>query len=336
MSRTTILLLAVLLLGIGTYFATAAGDVTERKISDTAEDRRYAYRSPNDIHEIRVADREGHNVVLKRGGPSGWTADGTPANEHIMKGILTTVRQLDVRSLPAQAMIPNMIKDLAANGILVQLYDAAGNKLRGYYIGGVTPDGMGNYAIKEGSEHPYIVSIPGFSGNVRFRFEHWDDEWRDKVYFRVDPERVQRFSIEYPKQRDQSFVLTSTGEEYELKPVYETGQPTRMIPRGGVEGFLTNFEKYYVNSYENKDEVAIKLFKERVPFAIIRVKEEGKEEQDMVIYPRYRGDTGEEKIGELVKEHGMTAYSAFINGGQDWVLLNVETLQPLLYGYERF
>ena len=338
MSRTVLLLIAVVVLGAGTYLATAGGDVTERKISDSAEDRQFAYRALEDIREIRVADRAGHQVTLTRGGPSGWLADGVPANEHIVKTALATIRQLDVRNLPAQAMVPVMIKDLAANGILVQLFDALGNKLRGYYIGGVTPDGMGNYAIKEGSENPYIVAIPGFSGNVRFRFEHWGDEWRDKVYFRVDPERIERFSIEYPKQRDQSFVLTRQGDRFELSPVYETGQPTRMIPQGGVEGLLTKYEKYYVNTYENRDREAIDQFRSRIPFAIIRIKQEGREAQEMIIHPRYKEDTfsNDLKTGAVIKSGGLVAYSAFINGGEDWVLLNVETLQPLLYGYDRF
>ena len=338
MSRTAVLLLAVLILAIGAYLVTAGEDVTDRKISDTAEDRRFAYRDVADIYEIRVADREGHHVTLTRGGVSGWKADGAPANENIMKNVLATVRQLEVSTLPARAMVPNMINDIAATGILVQLYNEGGEKLRGYYIGGVTPDGMGNYAIKEGSEHPYIVAIPGFSGNVRWRFEHWGDEWRDKVYFRADPERVERFSIEYPKQRDRSFVITRKNGQYELSPYYDTGQPTRLIPRGGVEGYLTGFEKYYVNAYENSDRVAVAKFGERIPFAVIRLKEEGRREQTMTIYPRYRNDTAADapKLGELIKEGGLVAYSAFINGGEDWVLLNVETLQPLLWSYDRF
>ncbi|MTB50497.1 hypothetical protein [Lewinella sp. W8] len=337
MNRTSLLLLAVVVLGALAWYVSSQGQ-TPTRLADGAEERQFAYAEIDDVHKIFVADRKGHTVTLTRGGETGWLADGKPANENVMKNLLSTVRLIDIQSLPTRKAIPNMVKNLATQGILVQLFDRNGNKLRGYYIGGSTNDETGTYAIKEDSENPYIVHQPGFTGNIRARFNLWDDEWRSKVYFQVDPDKVERLSIDYPKQQSKSFLLEKDGGSYRLSPLYETGQPVREIPRGVAEGILSRYEKYYVNRYENQDAPSIERARELLPFAVITLQEEGQEAKEMRLFPRYQGRTltNDVKTGEYIESGGLEAFTAFINNGEDWVLLNVETTQPLLVAYDSF
>lgn len=337
MNRTLILLLAVLLLGGLAWWATSASG-TPASAEERAAERRFGISDFDQVHRIFIADRKGHKVNLTRGGITGWLADGRPANENIMANLKDAIVNLDIQSLPTQKAKPHMIEDLATNGILVQVFDQQDNKLRGYYLGGGTHDELGTHAIVEGSEEPYVVHIPHFTGNARLRFSHWDDDWRDKVYFRVDPDKVERFSIEYPTQRSESFVLTRKGSKFQLAPFYETGQPVKEASRGVAEGVLARYEKYYVNRYENQDLETIAEAKNILPFAIITVKQEEQEPQTMKVYPRYAGRSfqNDQKTGEVIEKGGLEAYTAFINNDEDWVLLNVETLQPLLVGYGAF
>jgi hypothetical protein len=337
MNRTLYLLLAVIVLGALAWFVSSSGS-TPTRLADGAEERQFAYEELEDIHKIFVADRKGHTVTLTRGGETGWLADGKPANENVMKNLLNTVRRIDIQSLPTQKAVPNMVKNLATQGILVQLFDRNDKKLRGYYIGGSTNDETGTYAIVENSENPYVVHQPGFTGNIRARFNLWDDEWRSKVYFRVDPDKVESFSIDYPRQQSKSFELKKERGKYVLRPLYETGQSVREIPRGVAEGILSRYEKYYVNRYENNDKQSMEEARQLLPFAVIAIKEEGKEVREMRVFPRYQGRTlmNDVKTGEFIEGGGLEAFTAFINNGQDWVLLNVETTQPLLVAYDSF
>lgn len=337
MNRTLILLIAVILLGGAAWWVSTAG-ASPAKVSDRAPERQFGIAEIDQVHRIFIADRKGHKVNLTRGGITGWLADGKPANSNIMKNLEDAVKYLEVQSLPTPQAKPNMINNLAAQGILVQAFDKDNNKLRGYYIGGGNHDETGTFAIVEGSEEPYVVHVDHFTGNIRQRFTHWEDEWRDKVYFRIDPEKVETFSIEYPKQRDKSFVLTRKGSDFSIAPFYDTGQPVREVSRGIAEGILARYEKYYVNRYENRDEKSITEAKTLLPFAIISIKQEGMDVQEMQVYPRYVGKSfyHEAKTGALRENSGLEAYTAFINGGEDWVLLNVETLEPLMAGYSSF
>ena len=338
MNRTLLLLLAVLLLGGFAYYATTAGAQPE-SISDRGTDRQFAVEDIDEVHRIFVADREGNKVTLTRGGVSGWLADGQPANENIMGNLLDVVRSLEVQSLPSFKAKRPMIDDLASNGILVQLFNKAGDKLRGYYVGNTNFDGTGTNAIVEGSEEPYVVHLPHFTGNVRERLIHRGDDWRDKVYWRVDPEKVERWSIEYPTQRDKSFILEKQGEEYVLRPFYETEQAVRQVPFSSVERNLVGFEKYFVNRYENRDSKAISAAREYLPFALIRLKESGQEERTMKIFPRFSGQeyVNDAKTGKTIEAGGqLEAFTAFINDDEDWVLLSPNTTLPLLIPYQAF
>lgn len=336
MNRTNILIIVVILLGGITGFVLVTQDDGSR-ISDRSNDRQFAYADFEDVDRIFIADRLNHQVTLTRGGITGWLADGKPANENVLKNLTAALKTIDIRTLPTRKAVPNMIKALAAEGIRVQLFDKKGNELRDYYIGGATHDELGTFAIMDGSENPYVVHMPHFTGNVRTRFNHWGDEWRDRVYFRVDPNKVEEFSIDYPKQQSESFRLTRAGGKYTVEPLYG-GRPTLDVPRGVAERALSRYEKYYVNRYENTDETSITAAKELLPFAIITVKQEGQEPQVMKVYPRYQDRTfaNDAKTGEEIVGGGLDAFNAFINDDEDWVLLNVETTQPLLVSYEAF
>ena len=324
MRRTLMLLVAVVVLGFIAYFATTTGASTE-----VADERAFGYADVEAIDRIYLADREGHTAELRRGGPTGWRYGEYPANRNAMKNLLQAVAQLEVRSLPAYAAVPNLIRTLAGGGILVQLFDANGNKLRGYYIGAGTNDELGTAASMEGSDNPYIVHIPTWSGNVRHRFNLRGDEWRSKQLFSAEPDRVELLSIAYPHQQSKGFRLERAPDgTYTVAPLTAGVGPERAVASGIAEGILSRYESYFISRYQNENREDLVADQSRQPFAIIRLRETGRPEQEVKLYPRFRyPDSSDETL---------SAYSAFINDGADYALLAVETTQPLLIGYEAF
>ncbi|PPK86688.1 hypothetical protein CLV84_3624 [Neolewinella xylanilytica] len=324
MRRTLLLFAAVILLGSLAYFASL--DPTETEVAD---ERAFGYPELEDIERIYIADREGNVADLRRGGPTGWTYGAYPANENVMKNLLQAVAQLEVRSLPASTAVPNLVRNLAGGGILVRVYDGEGNKLRGYYIGGGTSGELGAAAIMEGSDNPYVVHLPMWSGNVRHRFNLRGDEWRSKVLFDVDPQAVEYLSIDYPLQQSKAFRMERTREnQFRVTPLVASVGGVKEIPFGVAEGILSRYEDYYVSRYQNEDTVGMLTARERLPFAIVRIKEAGKPEQVASIYPQYRFPGS--------PQQQLQAYTAFVNDDQDWALLATETTQPLLVGYDSF
>ncbi|WP_116124216.1 DUF4340 domain-containing protein [Lewinella sp. IMCC34183] len=324
MKRTLILLTATLLLAGLAYLAT-----TYTPPAPDAAERAFGYADTKDIARIFIADREGNQATFERGGPTSWRYNDYPANENAMKNLLQALERLEVQRLPPSAAVPTLVRSLASAGILVQLFDASGNKLRGYYIGGGTNGETGTAAIVEGSNNPYVVHLPMWTGNVRHRFNLRGDEWRSKELYHADPERVTSLSIEYPRQQNKGFRLERSEEgTFQLSPLVRGQAPAREVPRGVAEGILSRYESYYISRWENGDTASIAAARERLPFAIIRLQEVGKAEQVARIFPRYRWpDTPDQTL---------EAYTALVNDDRDWALLAVETTQPLLLGYDSF
>ena len=151
MNRTLLLLISVLLLGgIAWWASTSTKPATAE---ERAEERRFGISEFDQVHRILIADRNGHNTTLTRGGVTGWLANGIPANENIMANLRDVITNLDIKSLPTEKAKKYMIEDIAAHGILVQVFDQNDQKIRGYYLGGGTYDEKRTHANVEGTEN---------------------------------------------------------------------------------------------------------------------------------------------------------------------------------------
>ena len=99
-----------------------------------------------------------------------------------------------------------MVSNLATEGIKVEIYDRQDELIKTYYVGGAPPDERGTYMMLEGFEQPYVAHIPGWDGNLRFRYNLVGDEWRSRILFPGELEEIESVSIAYPRQRSKSSV----------------------------------------------------------------------------------------------------------------------------------
>ena len=83
-----------------------------------------------------------------------------------------------------------------------------------YYMGPATMDNMSNYALLEGMNEPYVVSIPGFRGFVTPQFSPFATDWYSHTLFQTKLTRiqsVQSIDIENPIE---SFLIKKEGARF--------------------------------------------------------------------------------------------------------------------------
>ncbi len=283
-----------------------------------------------DIQKIFIAKRTGETTTVERDGDS-WKVNGQKASKNAVENLLEAVTKLELQSVPPPAATDHVVKELAARGIKVEVYGKRDKKLKAYYIGGVTADARGTYAIMDGSEQPMVLQIPQMVGQIRSRFDLTGDDWRDRNVFSYKPEDIEAVSVEYPQQRNKSFKLKRSGQSWEVKPFYDNvAAINRPVSKGRVEGFLVGFgglkAEGFENQYAQKDSI-----RQMIPFTVVSVTDVKGQERKAAFYPTYRKDkdTGERR-SEVVER-----YFTDVSTG-DWMLTQHRVFEKIFWAYESF
>ncbi|MEZ4955169.1 MAG: DUF4340 domain-containing protein [Saprospiraceae bacterium] len=330
MKKNYLLLLIFLLLGGGTAWYLLSTD--SKKTSTTLGwDRKFAVENIDDVHKVFIAKRSGETTTLTRNGDH-WLVNGQHrASKNAVENVLEVIGDVTLKYVPPQAALENIVKEMAARGIKVEVYDKAGNQLKAYYIGGVTTDARGTYFIMENSEQPMAVEIPQMEGQLRTRFDITGDYWRDRTIFDYQPEEIEAVSVEYPTQRNKSFKLKRQGNGFEVKPFYENVPPiNRAVQNGQVEGFLVNFENRIAESFDQ--EYAFKdSVRATIPFSIVSLTDTKGQEKTVTFYPHYKLDAKtKERYTDIVER-----YFTDVNG-EDWLLTQHRVFENIFWPYEGF
>lgn len=330
MNRRT-LILAALFIALGFSAWYYWNQKKNQSGTRNSPDMEFAVTNTDDIGKIFIADRSGQTATLVR--KSGyWEYNGRyRARRSAMETLLETIQKVNVLNIPPKISEPSMIKDIAANGLKVEIYDKKGGRLKCYYIGGVTNDEQGTIFIMDGSERPYICHIPGFVGTLRVRYLLGDDAWRDRVIFEEKPEDIQSISIEYPQSKSESFRLEKTGEgTYNVTPFFSTTtRSATPLRKGAVESYLLQFERRGAEAFEttnpSRDSVTA-----LVPFAIVSLKKTDGTEKYVRFWPN------ETKYDPLKGNYAVMRYLTDYNKGEAFFLTQQLVFSPIFRGYSYF
>ena len=217
----TIVLIAIagLLIWNNRYLSTLKGTATDFSVWDTAS-----------VTKIFLADRLNHESLLERQ-PDGWTVNEYKAHDVKVNQLLSTIYKIHVRMPVSVASHDNIIKQMAVSSTKVEIYQMVHrinlfNKVkwfphekrtRVFYVGDATMDSHGSFMLKEGSDQPFIVNIPGFRGYISTRFTANPDEWRDHVIFQESLADIQSLTLEFGDDPTRDFRIDNVGKhQYKL------------------------------------------------------------------------------------------------------------------------
>lgn len=329
MKKTLLLAALFALLGIGAWMALQH----KKSQNSTAQswDMEFGVDDTNEIGKIFLADRKGQTATLERK-KNFWLYNGKyRARPTAVSSLLETIQTLKVEYIPTNASDPELVKSLATEGIKVEIYDRQNRVMKKYYVGGVTNDERGTYMIMEGAEKPYVVHIPSFVGQLRVRYMMGDDNWRDRAVFYEKPEEIQSVSVEYPKQKNQSFRIEKLdAASYAVKPFYSTTPVINGPQRKGIaEAYLLQFESMVSEGFETNN-LSRDSVSSLVPFAVVTLHTTDNTEKKVRFWPV---DVERNPVtGELF----VIRYYADLNNGEAFYLTQHRVFGPLFRGYPFF
>lgn len=340
MKNTLILFVLFLLLGAGTawFFNKKDQSPQQTKTTLAGVDRKFAVEDTDQIYKIFLADRtDNETTTLTRVGDY-WVHNGKhKVRENAMDNLLQVISQVEMKYKPADAALKGMIKDLSTNSIKVELYNQANEKIKVYYVGGSTVDERGTHMILEGAEQPYVVNLPSWEGNIRRRFSLKGDEWWDRSVVQKEVEDIKEVSVEYPQQKNKSFRLVRTENNYAVSPYYDiTPKINRPLKAGSGEAYLVGYDNLVAEDFRN-DVTVRDSISQLLPFAIVTIKDVKDQEMVIKFHPIVKeGSKTDNKTGQLViGQDFVERYFADVSNG-DFMMVQQRIFGKIFWAYEHF
>lgn len=283
MKKNRIILIITVVLAavaIGFYITGGSGTI-KQELKD------FAVKDTNTIDKIFMADRSGNKVLLEKKGKSYWMLNGKyQARQNSINTLLYTIASLDVRNPVAKAAYNNVVKQLASNGIKIEIYQA-GERTKTYYVGGPTQDQMGTFMLLENSSTPFVMYIPGFDGYLTPRYFTQVADWRDMSIFRYQQGEIRKIEVSYNEAPDNSFVVEASGEDsYVLK---DTKGNSVNIDPAVIRNYVASYKDVNMESFI--DPVQKDSILKKAPAIQIRVTGNGNLTRTLKLYHK-PNDTG--------------------------------------------
>lgn len=191
--------------------------IRDNDSSYSKKDTAFAVEDTTAIGKIRLTNLKGDSITLENKNGV-WMMNGIyPPRPDALHNLLNTMHQLEVKMPVAKSMHNNVVSNIAGRRTKVEIYNTKGEKTKGYFIGGNTDQLNGTFMLMEGSEHAFVVNIPGFAGFAATVFFTDETDWKSKQIFAYDPENIQQIDITYSNLRDSSFsIVRKADNTFEL------------------------------------------------------------------------------------------------------------------------
>lgn len=187
------------------------------------DSKAFAIKDTSEIYKIFIADNYGDNVLLEKQSSGNWTVN--QEHEAVRKNVadlLNVIQNISIREPVAHAARTNVNKWLATGATKIEIYYydyriKIGKKRlwkyktkKVYYMGGVTQDNLGNYALLEGGKEPFIVNMPGFRGFISPYYSPFLNDWRSHNIVQLKISKIKEINVLDLEEPDQSLRIQRT------------------------------------------------------------------------------------------------------------------------------
>jgi hypothetical protein len=175
---------------------------------------RFASLPKKEITRIELSVEE-RNLILTHEA-DGWKVN----NEHEARksAVLFMIRiltEMSIKSPVSSELFDNEVKMKGVDPVLVRVYEKR-TLLRSFLVFRTSANKYGNIMKVKESSKPFIVSLPGFEGDIGSEFRTDELYWRPFNIFNLRPTEISGISLENLSDTTLSFRISKNGEVYSL------------------------------------------------------------------------------------------------------------------------
>ncbi|MFA6199732.1 MAG: DUF4340 domain-containing protein [Bacteroidales bacterium] len=257
------------------------------------------------LTRLVLEDRDGNKTELKKTNDSTWIVNNDfQAAPMMVKTLVETLRDMRVREPVARAAHANIIKQLSARNVRIDIYTQGyyihlgfiklfkREKLeKSIYIGNQTMDNMGTYMLIKGTKNPCVIHIPNFRGYLSSRFTADADDWKTHTIFKYNPNDIASIKVEIPTLPEESFEVYSEGNTFNLR-LLKTKEKLSSFDTIKVTALISSFtDLNFENIANNIPKVQKDTIFTQEPSFIITVKDKKGKSKSLKTYMKLKEGT---------------------------------------------
>lgn len=298
------------------------------------------------IKKIIMEDRDGYKSELEKKNDSVWMVNNEfEAAPKMINTLMETLRDMRVREPVARAAHANIIKQLSARHVRVDIYTKGHYINLGFikfferekfektiYVGNQTMDNMGTYMIVKGTELPCVVHIPNFRGYLSTRFDTDPDNWKPHTIFKYHPSNIASIKVEIPLMEEESFEIYSEGETFHFKMLKDNTNLSNFDTLK-VTSLLSSFRDLnYERIEKNIPQIEVDTIFSQKPSFIFTVKDKQGKSKSIKTYMKLNEDSwvSEHDRDDFYGIFDINRMYGLIDGSKDTVILQYFAFDNLL------
>ncbi len=214
------------------------------------------------LSKISLTYKKETTILTK--GQLKWQVNNTyNARPNLIQLMIVGLSKVEIKRPVAEENKKKITAYLKRNGIQVE---AKGDEWsRKFLISSNENDANSSYYLEEGSEEPYIVYVPSFSGDMANLLKMTEIDWRSKELFISSPMSLQKIAVSYPAFKTSNVAITWNAKTFNVMGVTKVDS-TKVIT------YLSQFEHVTIDNYVYLDSASIiTSLRKNAPQAIIEV-----------------------------------------------------------------
>lgn len=302
----------------------------------------FAVKDAKEIAKIVIADTENNKIELTNSNGL-WMANGKyAAREDMVESVMDAVTRMASLCPVPVAAHDNVIREMMAHHVRVEIFDKANKLMKSYWVGGPTVDGQNTYMLLEEDgqpvSRPHMIYIPGFKGYVTHRFSTDLEQWRTRVVFNYKPEEIKSLRVEYPADEKNSFTLTKlANDSVVVAPLDEKFRINELYQQKYIYQYLSFYSSIYleafVNEYPSRDSVM-----KTTPYCIFTITEMDSSVNEVKLFymPINKRSKTQFDVNGRELSYDVDHYYAAVHEGKDFAVVQYFLFGKLLRNYKDF
>jgi hypothetical protein len=249
-----------------------------------------------------VLEQSGKKIELRFNGATWKVNDTYDADQNLIKVVMATLRQAEVKRKIANASVDSLSAALNTGGVTVSVF--AGDQLVESFVAGGNKVKTQSFFKDKRTDEVYLVNIPGYRVYVSGIFELKESGWREKIVFDFNWRNFQSLEAKFTDSPGNNFKISPQKGVFAVEGV---ATDTTKLSQ-----FMDGVFSLVVEEYVESSQLADSLNQVK-PFLDLLIRDVAKNEYSLKIF----------------RESSAGRVPALLNG-KEAVFINAQRLRPII------